>query len=147
MGVPTHAVDDVAQEVYLAFYGQDALSPEGVDPLRWLCGMARNQAMEYFRRSARESARLCRISELLAEGALSFDAPEMEDDARLPALLQCLQRLDGRHRLVLERHYRNGDTVEEIARQGGKTAGAVHMVLARLREALKRCVSAHRMPS
>jgi RNA polymerase sigma-70 factor (ECF subfamily) len=147
MGVPTHAVDDVAQEVYLDFFAQGALTPDGVEPLRWLCGMARNQALEYFRRSARESTRLCRVSELLAEDLPDSYATDMEEDARLPALQKCLQQLDKRHRSVLEQHYRKGHTVDEMAQMDGKSTGAIHMVLARLREALKRCMATQRILS
>ncbi len=140
MGVPADHVDDVAQEVYLDFALHPERRPSEVAPLRWLRGMARNCSHEYFRSQSRQGRQLSAIADLLVTPA-SDDAHEAEtQEIHLQALERCLDKLPADHRSLIEGHYRDGRPVAELAAEQGRTAGAMHMLLARLREALRHCM-------
>ncbi|MBA2480156.1 MAG: sigma-70 family RNA polymerase sigma factor [Planctomycetes bacterium] len=138
MGVPVAEVDDVAQEVYLDFWRQPERMPAGVAPLQWLRGVARNCCYEHFRRRAPRSAHLVRIAELLDVAAEPPSA--VDQDQRLAALRHCLSRLDSAQRDLLDAYYRDGRGIAELAADSRRSADAVHMVLVRLRGALRRCI-------
>jgi RNA polymerase sigma-70 factor (ECF subfamily) len=140
MGVPSDHVDDVAQEVYLDYARHPERRPVDVEPLRWLRGMARNCSHEYFRRHSRQAAHLSAIAGLLAPPAAD-EAPDAEtQETLLQALQRCLGRLPAAQRALIESHYRDGRPVAELAAEQGRTPGALHMALARLREALRHCM-------
>jgi RNA polymerase sigma-70 factor (ECF subfamily) len=139
MGVPVDEVDDVAQEVYLVFARQPERMPADVEPLRWLRGIARNCSHEYFRRRARQPRSLAAIADLLA-AVPAAEAEEPEAAPRVDRLRTCVERLATPHRDLLASYYRDGRQAADIAAAQGRSVGAVHMVLARLRETLRRCV-------
>ena len=136
MGVPISDVDDVAQEVYLDLSRSRARIPAGVDIAQWLHGMARNCSYEYFRRHTRQHKRLVAMAELL-ELTPSEETPSVP---AVDALTQCLERLRPEQRELLEAHYRHGRSIAELALEHKRMATAMHMVFARLREILKRCI-------
>jgi RNA polymerase sigma-70 factor (ECF subfamily) len=141
MGVPVDEVDDVAQEVYLDFARHPERIPPDVEVLRWLRGMARNCSYEYFRRRARQAKHLTAIAELLADPEPQPPAVETgEHDAEVEALRRCLDRLNQPHRALIEGYYRDGRPAAQLAEEHGRSVGAVHMVLSRLRDTLRRCL-------
>ncbi|MBA3708607.1 MAG: hypothetical protein H0W83_07310 [Planctomycetes bacterium] len=137
MGVPTSDVDDVAQEVYLDAWAQRGREPADVEPLRWLRGMARNCALEYFRRRCRQARQHRRIADLLIA---TETPPAPISSGQLGALQACLSKLERGHRELIERRYCNAVSAAELAMDSGKTSGAMHMLLSRLRDWLRRCV-------
>ena len=138
MGIPAHAVDDVAQEVFLAYYRKPEARPTDVETVRWLKGIARNQAIDWFRRNAGSKQRLA-LCELVSAHTPA-DGDEPEDDLRLDALRACLDRVSGGSRTLLDAHYRDDESADAIARQRGVGASAIRMALLRLREQLRTCV-------
>ncbi len=138
MGVAVSEVDDVAQEVYLDLWRQPERLPDGVAPLQWLRGVARNCCFEHFRRRARHGSHLVRVAELLEAAQESQPTAEPED--RLVALKRCLQRLDRGQRTLLDAYYRDSRPIAELAGESRRSIDAVHMVLVRLRGALRRCI-------
>ena len=136
MGVPIADVDDVAQEVYLDLSRGRERIPPGVDIAQWLHGMARNCSYEYFRRHSRQHRRLVAMAELL-DWSHSEEPPSVPS---VDALNQCLERLRPEQRELLEAHYRHGRSIAELAQEHQRMATAMHMVFARLREILKRCI-------
>jgi len=104
MGIPVHAVDDVAQDVFLAYYSQPESCPIDVEPVRWLKGIARHRALSWFRHNAGASQRMALAALIEAQ---TSDAPEEQgDDVRLDALRLCLGSVDGSSRTILDSHYR-----------------------------------------
>jgi RNA polymerase sigma-70 factor, ECF subfamily len=61
-------------------------------------------------------------------------------EQRLAALARCLQRLDSPQRRLLDAYYRDARPIAELASESRRSVDAVHMVLVRLRAALKRCI-------
>jgi RNA polymerase sigma-70 factor (ECF subfamily) len=140
MGVRSDEVDDVAQEVYLDFAQNPERRPPDVEVLRWLRGMARNCCHEYFRRRARQAKHLVAISDTLSAEDQSQGSDNELEEAKLAALRQCMERLNQPHRDLLNRYYQDGLSAEDLANAQGRSVGAVHMVLSRLRETLRRCL-------
>jgi RNA polymerase sigma-70 factor (ECF subfamily) len=140
MGVRSDEVDDVAQEVYLDFAQHPERRPPEVEVLRWLRGMARNCCHEYFRRRARQAKHLVAISDTLSAEDESQSSGNELEEAKIAALRQCMERLNQPHRDLLNRYYQEGQSAEELANAQGRSVGAVHMVLSRLRETLRRCL-------
>jgi len=141
MGVRSDEIDDVAQEVYLDYAQHPERRPADVEVLRWLRGMARNCCHEYFRRRAKQAKHLVAICDTISS-ASEDELPGENDlqEAKLAALHECLERLNLPHRELLTRYYHDGRTAEELAASQGRSVGAVHMVLSRLRETLRRCL-------
>lgn len=142
MGVPVADVDDVAQEVYVDFARERERMPAGIEARRWLLGMARNCSYEYFRRRRRHHQHLIAIAEALAQDpAAATDADEEPEPAVL-ALRACLGRLRPEQRALLEAHYRDGQPIRELARLHQRLETTMHMIVARLRDVLRRCLRA-----
>ncbi len=141
MGVPVADVDDVAQEVYVDLSRQPERVPPGIDIRRWLHGMARNCSYEYFRRRSRQHAHFVAMAEHLAQVPQEQVVPEpvLEVDA----LKRCLERLRPEQRMLLDAHYKDGRPIAELADEHQRMATAMHMVFARLREVLRRCIERH----
>jgi RNA polymerase sigma factor (sigma-70 family) len=137
MGVPSEDVDDVTQEVYLDLSRQRHRIPEGVEIRRWLHGMARNCSYEYFRRHSRQHKRLVAMAQLL-EVSQPDELPNVP--ASIDALTACMEQLRPEQRELLEAHYRHGRPIAELALEQQRMATAMHMVFARLREVLRRCI-------
>ena len=56
LGASSDEVDDIAQDVYVAFYNGMHKMPADTTPIRWLKGIARNLCMSHFRKTKRERA-------------------------------------------------------------------------------------------
>ncbi len=140
LGVPPDDVDDVAQEVYLEFHKGGAAAPEGVEPARWLKGIARNLCMDRFRRARRrEERRLDALAALLdraqtacARAQEAADAPE--------ALDGCLEHLPPTSRQAVTLRYAHSMTSSAIGRRLGMSAEAVRVLLFRVRASLRDCL-------
>lgn len=136
IGLPVDAADDVAQEVFLAYFRDPDRRPSACSELAWLKGIARNQAYAWLRRH-RQEPRCLALAEL-AEAAL--DAGETWEDERLEQLHRCLMALPAASRRLLVAHYGEGVSSDELAVRTGRRPGAVRMALLRLREHLRACI-------
>ncbi len=106
------AAEDVLSEVFLAAWRQ-AGGYEGRSTVNtWLCGIARNKALEYLRKypPAAEHAEL-------AEVADSADTPEVatQKSNKKALLRQCVERLGLEHRDVVDLVYYHGKSIDEVA--------------------------------
>jgi RNA polymerase sigma-70 factor (ECF subfamily) len=99
MGVPPDRIEDAAQDVFVVVHGKLA-SFEGRSRLTtWLYGIARNVALEYIRRLARERSRAASIEPAPAADADDAERSTQRWEARR-LLLDILDRLDGDKREV-----------------------------------------------
>jgi RNA polymerase sigma-70 factor (ECF subfamily) len=133
IGVGRHAVDDIAQETYLAAWRQGI--PDGIEPVRWLKGIARNKAIDAIRSA---SPRRRAIVDLALAAA---PAAEGADPSSVAALRQCMQRLAPADHDLLHRRYHDEETSESIAQASGGSPSSVRKHLIRLREALEKCIA------
>jgi len=140
LGVPLDDVDDVAQEVYLEFHKGGAALPEGVEPVRWLKGIARNLCMDRFRRARRREERRLEALAAILDRAQTPCARAQDGGGVPEALEGCLERLPDPSRKVVILRYAHSLTSAAIGRQLGMSAEAVRILLFRVRAALRDCL-------
>lgn len=132
------AVDDLAQEVFLrALKVLDRVTDlEHFD--RFLREIARNVVREHRRR---EGARHGVDDHLMESFAASYEGDLAPDSNLLDRLRNCLRKLPERSTRILALRYSEERAAEEIGSEIGLKAGAVRVLLLRIRENLLKCVS------
>lgn len=139
------AADEIAQEVFVQLFRSIA-GFRGNSSLRtWILGVTRNQIRLYLRNETRRKRRSAVVMspELLeAEQAVTVDDPFRLEDAthELRALRNCLEKLSGRPRQVVEDFYFKKRSAESIAADRQQTPAAVRMFLMRVRKRLGECI-------
>lgn len=141
MGIATHEVDDLAQDVYLEFYKNFEKIPAGLEPLRWLKGIARNLCQNHFRRTSRRT-RLQReaLVEILARTAVHAEE-SIHAGTLQGALDACLDKLPDKSRQLVKLRYADDLTSKAIATTTNSTAEAIRVALFRIRVNLKDCIT------
>ena len=140
LGVPLDCVDDLAQEVYLAWFHAPEQRPAEVVPVRWLKGIARRMALNFFRTSKRrEDKRLAVVAELLATESLEVLVPVNQPAEA--ALEHCLGEVSEKNLAVLRLRYEEELPSHLVGERLGMTAEAVRILLMRLRAALRDCIT------
>jgi len=106
----------------------------------WAFTIAKFQIMAW--RKSAGAARLVftdQVHELLDRDA---EADVAAVDQRIPVLNDCLSRLRNDDHELIRRRYRDGESIEPIARSLAKSVDAVGMRLTRIRKQLADCVRA-----
>jgi len=141
-----HVSDDVAQEVFLVAFRQLEDYQGAASFQSWLIGIARNRARMYLRGETRRRRR----NQQFFEAALAqWQAGRLEDNTRseedqeqvLAALRSCINGLPEASQTVVYQYYFRKQSTDSIAEMLSKRAGAVRMMLTRVRSALKECVA------
>lgn len=139
--------DEVAQEVFVQVYQSLTKFRQDGSLRAWVMAIARNQVLLYFRNETRRR-RLTGIvipPELLEIDATTNDADPFQHEtakAELHALQECLRRLGDDPRALVEAFYFQGTSAESLAAETGKNAGAIRMMLLRIRKQLGKCIRA-----
>jgi RNA polymerase sigma-70 factor (ECF subfamily) len=142
VGVHENDIQDVAQDVFFAVYKGVSRYDASLPFLKWARGIARNTARTYFstQRRREEVHRQFR-SQVRAEiadaepGASAFDTPHSEH------LEGCIERLTENQKRVLDCRYKQGMTSRRIAEVMDMKAITVRQMLARMRAALRDCLT------
>lgn len=130
--------EDVLQETNVVLWQKAAEFDASRDFMPWALRIAQLQAMAHLKRQKRVPATFDEpLLTVLAEEAIA-DAADL--DLRREALAGCLQRLPDRQRELIACRYEPGGSVNEIARQLGKTPKAMSEMLRRIRRALLECI-------
>jgi RNA polymerase sigma-70 factor, ECF subfamily len=139
-----HETDDLCQQVggvlWRKFSNYDPSRPFAA----WAIGIARMELLKWRDRSVR-SARQRSLSDdailALADAAGQPDAaPDQVPEEQSAALRRCMERLTPRAREAMERKYRDGQAIRDIAKAQGREVGAIEMTLVRARRALRDCI-------
>jgi RNA polymerase sigma-70 factor (ECF subfamily) len=139
------AVDDVAQETFLAAFRSLQAYDERWPLRSWLFGIARNQALIFLRK---ECVRLRRENEDLEAAmtewcvAKAEDRPVEKDATFLAALEQCIQSLPGQSAQVVRSFYYEAQAAGQIGAKLGRSENAVRLWLFRIRQQLRECIEA-----
>jgi RNA polymerase sigma-70 factor (ECF subfamily) len=139
--VDAHHVEDILQEVAQICAEKFSEYDRSRSFISWAMGIARNRILKYYRTRARDRMVLSEAVLERLEGALEKLEPEAED--RREALRECIQRVEGRRRNVLDLRYRENVRVNDIADRFGMSASAVSVMLHRVRLDLLECVRRH----
>jgi RNA polymerase sigma-70 factor (ECF subfamily) len=112
---------------------------ETTDFVKWACGIAHFEVMNYLRKAERRTVALDRdVMDLIAAEQLQLH-DELSD--RRAALEHCLDQLPPRHRQLLEAAYAGAEPIKDIARRLGQTANAAYVALRRIRHAVADCIT------
>jgi RNA polymerase sigma-70 factor, ECF subfamily len=130
--------DDIHQETSAVLWQKFGEFAEGTNFSAWALRIARYQVMAYYTTKRRTKARLS--DETLDAVVDKMAARPEREDARTAALDGCLADLPDPDRQLLVMRYRGGATVEEVARQSGKTVVAAYKALNRAHERLLQCM-------
>lgn len=107
------------------------------DFMRWAVSVAKFEVLGVVRDRKRQNARFVfdpDVVELMTDEAAHTPSPAAE------ALEICLGKLSAPNREALTAHYVRGHSIQEIAVSCGKQAGAVKVMLLRLRGKLRECI-------
>jgi len=109
------------------------------DFVRWACGIAHFEVLNFIRRSDHKHQHL---SETLLQ-RLSVERAESESwlEQRKEALAGCLKKLPEKQRDAFDRCYNGQQTIRTIAEESGQTPNALYMLLRRIRRTLFECVN------
>jgi len=131
-------VDEVMQETALIAWRKFALFQPGTSFLAWAGSIARFEALKQVRKQSRDRLVFSdEVLELLAhEGLEESDRLERER----AVLEECLARLDGPERELLQISYEPGVRLHEVAARAGKSVQAFYKTIQRLRLALLVCI-------
>jgi RNA polymerase sigma-70 factor (ECF subfamily) len=134
--------EDILQETNLVLWRKANKFQPGTDFLAWAFQVARYQVMALRKRQQRSREYFDdELIQMLTEEAI----PRLKDsDRRYMALFECLKRLRPDVSRLLAQRYEPGGSVNEIARQAGRSPNAISAILSRAREGLLRCIE-HRL--
>lgn len=130
--------DDIHQETCAVLWQKFDEFAAGTNFSAWALRIARFQVMAYYTTRRRTRARLS--DETLDAVVEKLAARPEREDARSAALDGCLQDLPDPDRQLLVLRYRGGASVEEVARQSGKSVVAAYKALHRAHERLLQCM-------
>lgn len=140
-------VDDLAQETFIAAYRSLPTYKQESSLALWLLGIARNLALKHLRddqrRRSHESDSFEAAFARWSEERLNADeAGEARHEEVMAALRSCMDGLQKHSAGMIRDSYYKGRTAAEIARDSGKTEGAVWVTLMRIRQTLRECIGA-----
>ena len=134
--------EEVLHDVYLRVWDRAAsYDPSKGSAMGWLVSVARNAALDHFRRHRRE---VLGADGGEAEGGEAAELADPEDFAQASAarraLQTCLERLDPEPRRCLVLAYQRGLTYEEMARQLDRPVNTLKSWIRRSLVRLRHCL-------
>lgn len=136
--------EEILQETNLVLWREFDRFELGTNFAAWSCKVALHQVLAWRKRKQRDRLEFSpAFLEAVAEEATA-DADQLEEQTG--ALARCIDKLPAHHRDLLRLRYSEGQAVEAIARQLGRTADAVYRMLSRIRRVLHDCVTRSLMP-
>jgi RNA polymerase sigma-70 factor, ECF subfamily len=131
--------EEIIQETNLLLWREFDHFQPGTNFAAWACQVALNQVLAWRKRQQRDRVKFSpAFLEAVAEEATA-EADWLEDRSR--ALARCIEKLPERHRLLLRCRYNEGQTIDTIGRELGRSADAIYRTLSRIRHALYNCVT------
>ena len=138
-----NAAEDILQDVGVSILTE---AKRGTDPDRfvaWARGLARHRVADHYRRLATRRRHEMPFERFADAVDLAFaehaPTPE-ENNSQLQLLRECLDRLTGRARTIIDRCYSGRQSIEEISAALSWTPGSIKVALSRARRALADCV-------
>jgi RNA polymerase sigma-70 factor (ECF subfamily) len=130
--------DDIVQQTAVALWEKfDEYDPK--QPFTpWACRFALNKAHQWVERRHRWKRLL---DEGLAEQLLRRrEEIRPELDQRLTHLDECLRKLPGPQRELVERYYHRREGVDQLAKAFDRSVAATYKMLQRIRQSLQVCI-------
>ncbi len=129
---------DILQETNVTLWRKASDFEPGSNFIAWACRTAYFHALNHRRKASREQL-------VFDEDILDYLAERQEERAsgtqdRVTILRGCLEKLPADQRSLIDQRYEPGASVQEMAREAGKSVGSVSQALFRIRATLQRCV-------
>ncbi|MDE0620538.1 MAG: sigma-70 family RNA polymerase sigma factor [Bryobacterales bacterium] len=131
---------EVLQNTNLAICRKAGEFQKGSSFAAWAFTIAKFQVMAW--RKSESRTRLVFTDEVHEILDREADKEASDVDRRIPVLKRCLERLREQERSLIQRRYRDGETVQVLAQSLGKTVDATGMRLLRIRKKLGDCIRA-----
>lgn len=140
------AVDDLAQETFIAAYESLATFDADADPGPWLKGIARNLLLMHWRHVHQHGNALERLKTQALEAVFENLCQILEPDTAgtLQKLRQCLSKLPERVRSVIQARHLEREKVASIASRLETSVTAISALLFRGRKQLEACIEGRR---
>ena len=133
--------EEIVQEVSLTVVRAASRGVTPNDFPAWVLGLARNRVADHYRARIRDRRLLQKLFHLADVASHAFLAqPPALDEQRLRYLRQCMDRLRGRGRRMVDARYVRSLSVTEIAAELSWKPRSVSVALSRLRKLLVACV-------
>jgi RNA polymerase sigma-70 factor (ECF subfamily) len=136
-----HLAEDVFQEVAVILAERWESVPSGEGLIPWLREATRRKSLETRRKLHRATPTLS--EEVLEQVGAAFGPPERDAERRRSlqdVLSQCVGKLMGVARQVIEARWGEGLSCEQIASRIGRSVQGVYAILKRARLLLVQCV-------
>lgn len=133
--------EEILQEVAVVAMEKERRADEIIrEPAAWLKEVVRRLVQAGFR--TRQGRLITLDQEYLEQVSLGFQDAAGGDfhHTRLDALGSCLERMNDRHRALLQRRYVAGDSYDDIAKGSNRSPGALRVLVHRLQRQLADCV-------
>lgn len=130
--------DDVLQETSMVLFRRFDEYDDQRPFLAWALGIAKFQVLSLSRDAAR--SRVAFDTDLLGRFTESWAELTPSTSDRSHFLQDCIRRLAGRAKQMVQHRYYDEMTADQIAEQTGGTGAAVRVALQRIREQLRECV-------
>jgi len=108
--------------------------------VRWMCGIARFEVLQFYRKDKRKRTQLSFNSELIEELA----DMQIENIAvigeRTVALQECINLLEDRDKSLIRMRYGQMKSVKEIADGMNRSTNGIYKALVRVRDQLLACI-------
>ena len=132
-------VEEVLQETSIVLWSKFETYDRQRSFVKWACGVAHLQILRHFRQQKRKPLPLDEptLELLLAERT----AMEHQLSDRRAALSECVKQLRASDREIIESCYAPGTSFKTVAKQLGRSVGALYHSLGRIRRTLFECVN------
>lgn len=139
-----HLAEDLVSETMLALLKNiHQIESETAHIAGWLKSVVRHKVADHHRKSYRTRHGLEKISREVSSVSLNgCPVASVEAGETCDQVLEVLDQLPPKHRLVLEFKYAEGMRVREIAERLGETEKGVEALLYRARKEFRRCFEA-----
>ncbi|MDH7598744.1 MAG: sigma-70 family RNA polymerase sigma factor [Sedimentisphaerales bacterium] len=139
--VPNHEdAEDLFQQTVLIMWSRFDTFVPGTSFATWGITIAKYQVLSVRKRYARDALHLSNLAiELLEQDCQPFIE---HIDSRMHALRRCMSRLASRDCELIRLRYEQEMTIKAIAQQAGRSVQSIYKRMARIHDALLRCIRA-----
>ena len=138
-----HEAEDLAQEAFLVAFRKlnDFDEDKAFGP--WIRTIAFNLLRNYWRKHKATSIGGAAELEILVDEKVALLYSEKNESDTLAALRHCVQKLDDNMKQLLQMHYHDGVSVNELTSMLDIKHSTMTMRLHRIRDGLRKCIKAN----
>lgn len=132
------AAEDVFQDTCVVMWTKFSDFQPGTDFAAWACRIARFKVLKY-RQECRRRLPFSSM-EFIETVAAARDSRNTESDDWTAVLIECINKLPPRDRILIVQRYSEDCTIKELAEKLGLPSNTVYKAIGRIRKNLLECV-------